>query len=362
MVERAGGVRVGLAGWAVAVLLALGGCGGGGGGAGTSEGPSDPLALNVGPADADGIVAINVTGLPPHASALPASAFRVVESGSDKTVVFADRIGDGATRSEADLAFVLDTTGSMRVGLDSVKQSIIDFVDHLDRRGLDLRLGAVTFGDAFDTRREDGGGSGVSITGRTPPAFDTDERPSLPLTPDVAAFKAFVAEQQPRDGSGSRSPENALGALALAYEQLAWRPGAQRMLIVVTDSCSYDERSYAVDGITGAWIPPTAASALAGMRGQAVVHVIAPAQAVAVCKAAGYMDMAFFTGPTGTGGVAVDWAAEQAFDLTTLPIADAATRGYLIKYATGARGPRVVRVIVDDGAGLRAEASVTVDP
>src|SRR5690625_3596539 len=139
---------------------------------------------------------------------LSARDFTVVEAGVVKGITI-ERIGSGS-EAAADVAFVFDTTISMGRALGTVQESIIEFVDHLSESGLNVRVGAVTFGDAFDTIEEASTRSGSG--GAEPPTFDQDERPTFGLTRDKEAFKAFIDEDSPR--SGVDFPENAVGALA----------------------------------------------------------------------------------------------------------------------------------------------------
>jgi hypothetical protein len=315
------------------------------------------------------LIEVNVAGFeaPDSAGAatltladLDASAFVVVEDGVVKGVTV-ERIG-GGTRAAADIAFVVDTTGSMGAALASVQDSIVAFVDFLDAGGLDVRVGAVTFGDAFDTLDDGSTRSGVSISGRTPPPFDLDERPSFPLTSDFAAFRDFIAEDSPRFGGDT--PENALGALEFAYDSFEWRAGAQRILIVIIDTCSHNDVTFAQYGTAGEpWLPPNPDDLLGRMRGNTTVHSVSPANVIAedVGCSSDHTDMAMFTGAGGTGGLHVPVAfGEFDFDLTALPIATATTGGYVITYRGRRDGSEhTVRVVIDDGATIRGEFTVT---
>lgn len=337
-----------------AAALSLVACGGGGSG-GHAENAGLSLAQSLSEPDANGVVTINVTGLPADAGEIPASAFTVDENGSPRPIISVEKIDENSTRAGADIAFVLDTTKSMTSAIESAKNSIIGFVDHLRRKGLDVRVGAVTFGDAFDTKAASGGTAGVSLTAALPPAFDSDERPTFALSEQFDDFKTFLAQQQARNGGKDR--ENGLGALEFAYDHTAWRPGAQRILIAITDTCAYNAAKYQEDEITAAWAPSTDKQVLAKLKGQAIVHVIAPAL-VRGCPFIGYTDMAAFTGAAGTGGVHVEWDGKSLFALPSLSLTEAVTAGYLIKYVTGTDGKRTVRLVVENG-DVRGEATAT---
>ena len=304
----------------------------------------------------EGLMDINVAGFaaPGAEGTLPALGsgdFTVVEDGVVKGITV-ERIG-GSITAAADIAFVFDTTGSMGSALRSVQDSIIEFVDFLGDRGLDVRVGAITFGDAFDTQ-VDGGTRGTSISGRTPPSFDTFERPSFPLSNDYTAFQAFIEGDSPRGGGDAA--ENALGALEFADDALDWRPGAQKILIVIMDIYSHNDETFTFTGGDD-WMPPNPDDLLADLRGDAIVHVVSPDYSAGVPGS--FTDMGMFAGVGGTGGVFFPWAFGD-FDLTELPIAEAAAGGYIVTYrGTRSGTTHTVRVVIDDGGEIRGEFTTT---
>ncbi|MBP6672417.1 MAG: VWA domain-containing protein, partial [Bacteroidetes bacterium] len=105
-----------------------------------------------------------------------------------------------------DLIFVLDVTGSMGGTIDGVKNNIIEFADSLKKRGVDYRLGMVTFLDEIEN------------------VYD--------FTNDVNAFKQLVALQNAHGGGDA--PENSLEALYRAT-QYPFRNEANRVVIWITD-------------------------------------------------------------------------------------------------------------------------------
>jgi len=277
---------------------------------------------------------------------LEADDFVVVENGIVKghTVV---RIGEDSSRAKADVVFVFDTTASMGSALSSVQSSIAEFVDFLDESGLDVQLGAVTFGDAFDTRSADSGRIGTGST--APPGFDLNERQVFAPTADFDKFKQFISEEVPAGGGGL--PENATGALQFAFDTTPWRSGAQRVLIVVTDVTSHNAATYGNDNISGRWIPPSAEDLIAKLKGKAVVHVVSPK----IENAGANTDMKVFAGTEGTGGAYFEWD-RKVFSLVDLPIAEVAAGGYVITYRSKKDGkPKTVRVVIDNGADIRGE-------
>ena len=116
----------------------------------------------------------------------------------------------GVTMS--DIIFVLDVTGSMSNEIVQVKNNIIEFSDSLDARGVDFRLGMVTFLDVIENVYN--------------------------LTNDPQLFKSYVAAQNAHGGGDS--PENSLDALYRAT-QFPFRENANRIFIWITDN-SFHER------------------------------------------------------------------------------------------------------------------------
>jgi len=263
------------------------------------------------------------------------------------------RIGEDSTRATADVVFVFDTTGSMGGALNSVQSSIIEFADFLDKSGLDVQLGAVTFGDAFDTKAA--GSTHIGTGSTEPPSFDTSERQVFAPTTDFAKFKQFISEE--RATGGGDGPENAVGALQFAFDNTPWRAGAQKVLIVITDVTSHNAGSYTEARITGRWIPPSAEDLIAKLKGKAVVHVVSPD----VGSPGKHTDMKVFAGTAGTGGAYFEWDG-KAFSLVDLPIAEVAAGGYIVTYRGKADGKsKTLRIVIDDGADIRGEILLPVE-
>ena len=113
----------------------------------------------------------------------------------------------------ADIVIALDVTGSMAEEIDGVKNHIVEFADSLSYRGIDFRLGMVTFLDVIEN--------------------------VYPFTRDVQAFRALVDEQFAHGGDDQ--PENSLEALMEAAG-FPFRPEATRLVIWITDA-DYHERN-----------------------------------------------------------------------------------------------------------------------
>ena len=134
----------------------------------------------------------------------------------------ADRINDlnllkdtSGGVNAADIVFVLDVTGSMGNEIDKVKDNIIEFADSLTVRGIDYRLGMVTFLDVIEN--------------------------IYPFTNDVQYFKTLV-DQQYAHGGGDE-PENSLQAL-LEASKLSFRDKCNRVVIWITDATYHENDTY----------------------------------------------------------------------------------------------------------------------
>lgn len=112
-----------------------------------------------------------------------------------------------------DLAFVLDTTGSMSEEIAAVKQTIQTVASQLKTAQTDVRIGLVEYKDRSDC-----------ILTRTF-AFNSD---LAKVSRDVAGLSA--------DGGGDL-PEDMHAGLAAALDKLQWSPNAvARMVVVIADA------------------------------------------------------------------------------------------------------------------------------
>jgi hypothetical protein len=183
-----------------------------------------------------------------------------------------------------------------------------------------------------------------------------------------------VTEGEARSGGrgGAKLPENALGAIEYAFDstQIGWREEAQRVIIAITDNCSHNDVTYSSDSITGDWIPKSAEAVGAKIRGTATVHVIAPARVNELCAPVGglgdHTNLRVLTGnrASTTGGTFYDWADRRSlFDLTELPLFNAVSSGYLVRYHatnSGTEQDRQIRLVIDNGSDVRGEVTRTL--
>jgi hypothetical protein len=118
-----------------------------------------------------------------------------------------------AAKRVVDLAFVLDTTGSMSEEIDAVKQTIKAVSDQLSTAQTDVRIGLVEYKDRSDC-----------MLTRT-----------FPFSSDLRAFGASIANVSA--SGGGDMPEDMHKGLDAALDKLMWRGDAStRMIVVIADA------------------------------------------------------------------------------------------------------------------------------
>lgn len=127
-----------------------------------------------------------------------------------------------------DVAFVIDSTGSMGEEIARIQQTILDIADHLEGSEFEpeLRMGLVEYRDRGDD-------------------FVTH---TVNLTSDIPAFERAVAALTA--GGGGDFPEDLNAALERTMNRLEWREGrALRLTFVVADAPPhhYDDADYTYD-------------------------------------------------------------------------------------------------------------------
>ena len=129
-------------------------------------------------------------------------------------------------RRTVDLAFVLDTTGSMAEEIEAVKATIRTVADQLGTAQTDVRIGLVEYKDRTDC-----------LLTRT-----------FPFSSDLRAFGGQVAAISA--SGGGDTPEDMHAGLAAALDKLQWRADAvARMVVVIADAPPHldykNQRDYA---------------------------------------------------------------------------------------------------------------------
>jgi len=149
---------------------------------------------------------------------LPASAFSCVESGRTQTNFFSviPPSTSGGIR-QADIVFLIDTSGSMGGEIDDVRQNVNGFATALAASDINFRLGLVKFGNA---------------SGPNPFVFNGGQ-----LTDDVSLFQSFIGTLSANGGT-----EPGFHAIRVALSTFQFRPGSQKVFVLVTDEDADEPR------------------------------------------------------------------------------------------------------------------------
>jgi outer membrane protein OmpA-like peptidoglycan-associated protein len=134
------------------------------------------------------------------------SELSIVENGVEKPVLSIKPI-QIENRVAVDFVFVVDVTGTMQVYIDGIKNNIVSFTSSLLNRGIDYRLGLITYKDVVETVNQP--------------------------TTDVEVFRKWMSFLKAAGGVDEK--ENALNALAEAA-RIKYRPSASRVVVLVTDA------------------------------------------------------------------------------------------------------------------------------
>ncbi len=168
--------------------------------------------------------------------------FKVREDGALQNPITVEMIASGSG-AKADIVFVFDVTGSMGDEIAGLKAKAQAFADALAGKGIDYRLGLVTFSDVVEEAHD--------------------------FTADVVEFKSWIDGL--RASGGGDTKENALEGLARA-SKLSFRTTTQKMLILITDA-DYHEVGESGGGTT-TYSTETMIDLLQGQN--LVTHVVGP--------------------------------------------------------------------------------------
>lgn len=127
---------------------------------------------------------------------------------------------------QADIVFVIDTTGSMSGAINNVVRNIDAFVDELQASSVKVNFALVDYKDITCSEPT------VLVMNGSSPWFD-----------DVTAFKAKINALYVTGGGDG--PETPIDALAMA-EQLTFRQNANKFIILVTDANYKNDNNYGI--------------------------------------------------------------------------------------------------------------------
>ena len=219
----------------------------------------------------------------------------------------------------------------MDMAIGGVINSVRQFADSLRASGVDVRLGCVAFGD-----------------------LNVDY---IPLTADIDAFKNRILTV--KRTIGDDSPEYPLGAIAYAVENFDFRAQAQKIFVVITDVYMHQKGDSTYDAENGAHFDYSSDDIVEMIRNRFVVHVVDPDgyydESRDYWESGGDKSFArYLAEQTGGAGMNLDYYGNV--DLSTLPIKDFITGGYLIGYSTGQLdADHTVRLVAETPDGGTSE-------
>ncbi|WP_455392239.1 vWA domain-containing protein [[Eubacterium] cellulosolvens] len=146
-------------------------------------------------------------------------------------------VGDNISQPQgprnADIAFVVDTTGSMRDTISQVKSDMQDIIDYLEANYSTNQYGLASYTD------HPGSYSGCNYSGTYGSAYDWPFRKELDFTPDAQKFKDAVTNIS--EGNGADGPESVLDAVYHTTHNFSWRGGnVLKIAVLIGDNCPHD--------------------------------------------------------------------------------------------------------------------------
>lgn len=174
---------------------------------------------------------------------LGASDFALCEDGCEQEIA----VEITGENKPVDFVFQLDVTGSMGEEIDGVKAEIENFVDAVDSEGIDARYALYLFGDDDESSQ-------------VPPAVFLKQD----LTADKDEIIDAVRTTSLGDevGTGGLIPEDNYEVIITPTCELSFRPGAEIVMIDVTDAPSDEDPDQTVCGM-----PEVKASAIDVLTG-----------------------------------------------------------------------------------------------
>ncbi|MHA1960949.1 MAG: vWA domain-containing protein [Candidatus Thorarchaeota archaeon] len=127
------------------------------------------------------------------------------------------RSGQGLETSNLDVAFVIDTTGSMRDDIEAVRDSLFEIVDTITRRTEDLRIrfGLVSYRDH-------------------PPQDTTYVTKVFDFTFDLKKIHKQISKLRPSEGGDI--PEAVADGIYDARTKLSWSESSYKVLVLMGDA------------------------------------------------------------------------------------------------------------------------------
>lgn len=150
---------------------------------------------------------------------LTTANFSATENGISQTNLFTVISPDDTEQQSAtDIVFVLDVTGSMSDEINAVRNNMTSFMQQLQNENIDYRIGFVVFGDIV---------------------YVYNQYQFYSLFNEIMGIINNITLGEHGIGSGGDFPENQVEAMAEGA-LFQWRPGASRVMIMLTDATSHE--------------------------------------------------------------------------------------------------------------------------
>ncbi|MGD1889533.1 MAG: vWA domain-containing protein [Cyclobacteriaceae bacterium] len=296
----------------------------------------------------------------------PGSSYTVVQYSQENLTIVEDEVVQGklileGSTLKADIAFIIDNTGSMREEIRGVRESVLTFVEALQSGSQDVSAGVVAFNDGLRA----GFPNGVEASdARAKPAVHSyiDLSSDFSEPGDLYTFISSLTASDP--GNNFDFPELAFAGVDYARRTFSWRDDAQRIYILITDDSAWGRGFPANNdkGIDEDYFTDVSLGQLLNDEGS-VVHVYSPAPKPENRLRVGEYNVQ----PLAelTGGIWNELDRRGEFDLLELGIVDitlASARVEFVKngdpQTTRSRQERVVVSTLDNGQVINGERTI----
>jgi hypothetical protein len=248
-----------------------------------------------------------------------------------------------ASRSEdlrVDIVFVVDNSGSMGEESDSVASKIVSFVRHLDKSGLDVRVGCVG-----QDGRLNGALNLTSAANLQAYLIERDRRiRGVRRTfgfsgPDSAALLAAAYSRMFRaSGVGG---ENSVLGITFADSTFSWRPDANRVYVIFTDepTCVGRDAYWSAEGLLSRWSPE-----------KGTIHTVFSEDTLRMRNWSSRYERPWELSRLTGGTMKFISRNAKDLDLTTLPVTNVLTNSVLIEFmSANPNVPHDVTITVKEG-------------
>ncbi len=259
-------------------------------------------------------------------SDLKASDFKLFE---DSKAQGFNLTKESSTRKDVDIAFIIDTTGSMSNAIEGVKDSVTSFIATLTNEGYNAKVAIIPYDDDA-------------------PSAEISVSPEWQDFTDSASALNYVSKLYANGGGDG--PENPYAGIMYAWQNASWRAGSQRVIVLITDANSHYKSETNPGGASGNALYDKS-EILKAIQGYATIHgVFVP----------GYyynQGDTDFSNPDDprelcveTGGLVKYTDSYGNLDLNTLGITQYVSSSWIITFeSNSAQATHTVSLYFDDG-------------